>query len=216
MRSQTMTKRAAIYARVSTDEQTTANQVRRLREVAKAAGWSIVNVYTDDGISGAKGREKRPAFDALCKASVRREHDVVMCWSVDRLGRSLQHLVTFLNELHSVGVDLFIHVQALDTTTPAGKAMFGMLGIFSEFERSIICERVKAGLARVQEDELDDVKRAKRRRAGKKAHGRPSVLDSATVNRITVAKDHGMSYRKIAAMVGVSLGSVQNALALAA
>src|SRR6516165_8088087 len=136
-------KRAAIYLRVSTDSQTTDNQEMALREIAAKMGWDIVRVYSDQGISGAKGRDKRPQFDALCKAATRREFDVVMAWSVDRLGRSLQDLIGFLSELHAIGIDLFLHQQGLDTTTPAGKAMFGMMGIFGEYERAIIAERVR-------------------------------------------------------------------------
>ena len=110
----------------------------------------VVEEFVDHGISGAKGRDKRLAFDALCRAAIRKEFDVVMAWSVDRLGRSLQHLVAFLEEIHAKGVDLYLHQQGLDTTTPAGKAMFQMLGVFSEFERAIIRERVMAGLARAR------------------------------------------------------------------
>ncbi len=99
-------KRAAIYARVSTDGQTTDNQLQELRAVAERMGWEIVHEFIDNGVSGAKGRDQRPKFDAICKAAVRREFDVVMAWSVDRLGRSLQHLVQFLGEIHAKGVDL--------------------------------------------------------------------------------------------------------------
>ena len=94
-------KRAVLYLRVSTIDQTTANQERELREIAGRMGCEITKVYKDHGISGAKGRDKRPAFDALCRAAARREFDVVMAWSVDRLGRSLQDLVAFLGELHA-------------------------------------------------------------------------------------------------------------------
>jgi DNA invertase Pin-like site-specific DNA recombinase len=145
-------KRAVLYLRVSTIEQTTANQERELQSVAERMGWQIAKVYRDHGISGAKGRDKRPQFDALLKAAARREFDVVMAWSVDRLGRSLQDLVGFLSELHAMRVDLFLHQQGLDTTTPAGKAMFQMLSVFSEFERAMIQERVRAGLARAKSE----------------------------------------------------------------
>ena len=131
-------KRAALYLRVSTTDQTTANQERELREVAVRIGCEIVKVYRDHGISGAKGRDKRPAFDALCRDATRQKFDVVMAWSVDRLGRSLQDLIGFLSELHALGIDLFLHQQGLNTTTPAGKAMFQMMGVFAEFERSMI------------------------------------------------------------------------------
>jgi DNA invertase Pin-like site-specific DNA recombinase len=104
-----MAKRAAIYLRVSTDEQTTENQERELREVAARSGHEIVAVYRDEGISGAKGRDKRPRFDAMHKDASRRKFDVDMAWSVDRLGRSLQDLIGFLSELHSLGIDLALH-----------------------------------------------------------------------------------------------------------
>ena len=145
------TKTAAIYCRVSTGEQTTDNQLRELRAVARRSGWKVVEVYTDQGISGAKGRDQRPAFDQLCQDATRRKFDVVMAWSVDRLGRSLQHLVTFLDELHALKVNLYLHQQGVDTTTPGGKALFQMCGVFAEFERSMIVERVNSGIARARE-----------------------------------------------------------------
>src|SRR5215469_13282171 len=139
-------KRAVLYLRVSTIDQTTANQERELREIAGRIGCEIVKVYKDHGISGAKSRDKRPAFDALCRAATRREFDMVMAWSVDRLGRSLRDLVGFLSEIHALRIDLYLHQQGLNTTTPAGKAMFQMMGVFSDFERAMIQERVRAGL----------------------------------------------------------------------
>jgi DNA invertase Pin-like site-specific DNA recombinase len=142
-------RRAAICLRVSTQDQTTANQERELREVASRMGCEIV-VYRDHGVSGAKGRDKRPQFDRLCRDATKRQFDVVMAWSVDRLGRSLQDLVGFLNEIHALKIDLYLQQQGIDTTTPAGKAMFQMMGVFAEFERAMIQERVRAGLARAQ------------------------------------------------------------------
>ncbi|CAI8981503.1 recombinase family protein [Methylocaldum szegediense] len=146
----TTLRRAALYLRVSTDGQTTESQRLELTAVAERAGWLIVEVYEDAGISGAKGRDKRPAFDKLCKDAARRRFDIVAAWSVDRLGRSLQHLIHFLDDIHGYGIDLYLHQQGIDTTTPAGKAMFQMLGVFSEFERAMIRERVNAGLARAR------------------------------------------------------------------
>jgi DNA invertase Pin-like site-specific DNA recombinase len=136
-------KRAVLYLRVSTVDQTTANQERELRAVAERAGWEIVHVYKDHGISGAKGRDKRPAYNAMLRDAFRRNFDVVMAWRVDRLGRSLQELVTFLGELHALHVDLHLHQQGIDTT---------MMGVFAEFERSMIQERVRAGLARARSE----------------------------------------------------------------
>lgn len=143
-------KRVAIYARVSTDNQTVDNQLIALREVAMRNDWEVVEEYIDHGISGSKGREQRPAFDELLKDVNRKQFDIVMSWSVDRLGRSLKHLLGFLEDLKSKNVDLFLHQQGIDTTTPAGNAMFQMLGVFSEFERSIMQERIKAGIERAR------------------------------------------------------------------
>ena len=184
-----MNRKVAVYARVSTDKQTTENQLNQLRAIADKNGWVIVREFVDEGISGAKGREKRPQFDALLKSAVRRDFDLVLSWSVDRLGRSLQHLVEFLNELHGVGCDLFLHQQAIDTTTPSGKAMFGMCGIFAEFERSIIQQRVKAGLERA--------------RANGVRLGRPAISQGMK-DEILAMRATGMSMNKIAGEIGIS------------
>ncbi|RWM96191.1 MAG: recombinase family protein [Mesorhizobium sp.] len=194
-------KRAALYLRVSTNSQTTENQERELRAVAERAGWEIVEVYQDQGVSGAKGRDKRPAFDRLCKDATRRRFDVVMAWSVDRLGRSLQHLVAFLADIHALGIDVFLLQQGIDTTTPAGKAMFQMMGVFAEFERAMIRERVNAGLARTV---------AK----GTKL-GRPK-LDAKTEAAIRADLASGGSVRKTAEANGVAAATVmkiKNAMA---
>jgi len=143
-------KRVGIYLRVSTDTQTTENQRRELEAVAARSGWQVVDFYEDAGISGAKGRDKRPGFDRLLKNATARKINMIAAWSVDRLGRSLQDLVTFLTELQALGCDLYLHQQALDTGTPSGRAMFQMCGVFAEFERGMIRERVNAGLARAK------------------------------------------------------------------
>jgi DNA invertase Pin-like site-specific DNA recombinase len=187
-------KRAALYLRVSTIDQTTANQERELRQVAERAGWKVDKVYKDHGISGSKGRDKRPAFDALHKAAARREIDIVMAWSVDRLGRSLQDLVAFLSEIHAAGVDLFLHQQGLDTTTPAGKALFQMMGVFAEFERSMIQERVRAGLRRAKDE-------------GKKL-GRPRIAPQLE-ERILAALKAGETIRGVADTFDVNPSTVQ-------
>jgi DNA invertase Pin-like site-specific DNA recombinase len=144
-------KRVAIYLRVSTSKQETSNQRRELEAVARRSGWQVVKVYEDAGISGAKGRDQRPGLDALLKAVNSKEFDMVATWSVDRLGRSLTDLLSILQCLRDKDVDLFLHQQGLDTSTTAGKAMFQMLGVFAEFERGIIRERINAGLARARE-----------------------------------------------------------------
>jgi DNA invertase Pin-like site-specific DNA recombinase len=189
-------KRAAIYVRVSTVDQKTANQERQLRETARRAGYKIVKVYKDHGVSGAKGRDKRPEFDALCRDAAKREFEVIMVWSVDRLGRSLQDLVAFLSEIRSLNIDLFLYQQGLDTRTPSGKAMFQMLGVFAEFERCIISERVRSGMARAKSD-------------GKRL-GRPTIApDLEAKIKAALGKPGRPGVRKIAEQFGISTGTVQ-------
>ena len=201
----TTLKRAAIYIRVSTDGQTVDNQRLELEQAAERAGWKIVGVYDDNGVSGAKSREHREAFDRLCKDATRRKFDVVMAWSVDRLGRSLQDLVGFLGELHAVGVDLYLHQQGLDTTTPAGKMMFQMCGVFAEFERAMIQERVKAGLERVRKHGT---------KSGKPI-GRPKVTNK-TEKAVLSARAEGTGKRKIARQLGIGVSTVNRILSEAA
>src|SRR5580693_8959994 len=187
--------RVAIYSRVSTDHQTMENQERELRAIADRMSWTVVKVYQDQGVSGAKSRENRPAFDALCKDASRRQFDLIAAWSVDRLGRSLQDLVGFLTEVHALGVNLFLHQQGIDTTTPAGKALFQMMGVFAEFERAMIHERVRAGLERA--------------RAQGKVLGRPST-DAGKVEAIKAdLKAGGVGIIKLAKLHGVGTGTVQ-------
>jgi DNA invertase Pin-like site-specific DNA recombinase len=188
-------KRVALYLRVSTSEQTTRNQRRELHAVAERHGWHVVATY-EDGVSGAKGRDKRPGFDRLMMAVARREIDMVAAWSVDRLGRSLTDLLGFLTDLHAKHVDLFLHQQGLDTSTPSGRAMFQMLGVFAEFERAMIRERVMAGLARA--------------RAEGKHLGRRSVEQSHArkVKAALVLRSKGLGIRRIASEVGLGVGTV--------
>ncbi len=143
-----MSKRAAIYVRVSTDKQTVENQVQELRRIAERRGWEVVAEYRDAGISGAKGRDQRPGLDSMLKDAQRRRFDVVMAWAIDRMGRSLIDLLGTIQALEACSVDLYLDQQAIDTTTPAGKLMFQVTGAFAEFERSMIRQRVRAGLAR--------------------------------------------------------------------
>jgi DNA invertase Pin-like site-specific DNA recombinase len=192
-----MSKRAALYLRVSTDQQTTENQRAALELAASQRGWTITNVYADEGISGAKGREKRPGLDALLKDATRGKIDVVMAWAVDRIGRSLQDLIGTLQDLHAARVDLFLHQQAIDTTTPAGKAMFQMMGVFAEFERSMIVARINAGLARARLHP----------RKGAKAIGRPRI-SAAKEREIKAALGTGIGINKIARQCGVGSGTV--------
>lgn len=193
-----MTKRAAIYLRVSTKEQTTDNQRLELEAVAKQRGWTIAGVYEDRGISGSKGREKRPAFDQLHKDSARGKIDIVMAWSIDRLGRSLHHVVAFMAELGELSVGLYLHQQAVDSSTPAGKAMLAMCSVFAEFERGMIIERVNAGLARAK--------------AQGKRLGRPTV-DQSIEKQIKLRRAKGVGMLKIARELGVGTSVVQRVCA---
>jgi DNA invertase Pin-like site-specific DNA recombinase len=153
----------------------------------------VVVVFTDAGISGTKGRDKRPGYDLLCRGITRRQFDLVAAWSVDRLGRSLQELLAFLGELHAKGVDLYLHQQGIDTGTPAGKAMFQMMSVFSEFERAMIVERVKTGLSRA-------------RSQGKRLGRRP--VSSDVVERIREQLTTGAGILKTAKALGVGTGTV--------
>lgn len=196
-----MTIRAALYARVSTDEQTTENQLIELRAAASRLGWTVVAEFVDAGISGAKGRKDRPQLDAMLKGVARKDFDIVASWAVDRLGRSLIDLVGLLQELHSTGVELYLHQQGINTTTPAGKAMFGMMGVFAEFERAMIQERVKSGMNRAK---VNGTKTGR-------AIGRPTA-DDATVARILALRAEGHGILKIAKLAGSSSSVVQRVL----
>lgn len=187
-------KRAAIYLRVSTSDQTVANQKLELEAAATAGGWILTQCYRDAGVSGAKGREARPGLDAMLKDAVRRKFDVVMAWAVDRLGRSLPDLVGTMQELHGAKVDLFLLQQGLDTTTPSGRTMFGMLGVFAEFERSMIQSRVKAGLDRARAN-------------GVKLGRKP--IDIKIETAIRERLNAGIGMLKVAAECGVGSGTVQ-------
>jgi DNA invertase Pin-like site-specific DNA recombinase len=194
--------RAALYLRVSTKDQDTSNQEIELRAAAARMGHEIVATFTDNGVSGAKSRDKRPGFDKLHKA--RREFDLVMAWSVDRLGRSLQDLVALLMELRATNTGLYLHQQGLDTNTPAGRMLYQVLGTFAEFEREIIRERVNAGLARA---------RARGTKSGK-AIGRPVEVGQAKVAAIREARAKGnRSLRELAKHFDVGVSTVRRALA---
>ena len=187
--------RAAIYLRVSRDDQTTENQRLVLARVAGHRGWQIVQTYEDQGISGAKGRDQRPAFDPMLKDAVRRRYDILMVWSIDRLGRSVLHVANALAELDAAGIRLYCDQQRGSTAaTPMGRAMIQMASVFGEQERSMLRSRVLAGLDRV-------------RQQGKKL-GRPKVSPKVE-NAIRTHLSAGNGILKVAALVGVGSGTVQ-------
>ena len=174
--------------------QTVENQLRDLLAVAERQGWTVTATFTDEGISGVKGRDRRPGYDALLKGVARKDFEQIMAWSVDRLGRSLPDLVAFLNDIQSKNVDLYLHQQAIDTSTPSGRMLFQMLGVFAEFERAIITSRIKAAHDRC---------RVKGVRIG-----RPPMAVSR-VEKVERALKDGHSIRAVAAATGVSTATVQ-------
>jgi DNA invertase Pin-like site-specific DNA recombinase len=189
----TKVKQAAIYVRVSTDGQTVENQTRELCQIAERRGWQVVETYSDVGISGGKGRDKRPGLDRMLNDASRRKFDVVMAWSIDRLGRSLIDLLATVQNLEACGVDLYLDQQSIDTTTPTGKLMFQVTGAFAEFERSMIRQRVKLGL--------------KRAVAQGKHLGRPPITVELE-RKAQRALRKGTGILKVAKLVGLGTGTV--------
>ena len=174
--------KAVIYSRISTVNkgQNVDNQLRILRKVARQKGIEVVREISDEGISGAKGRDERKGFDELIKGSIKQEWDIILCFDVTRLGRSLQDLISFLEEIQSAKCDLYIHQSGIDSSTPSGKMMFQMLGVFSEFERGMIRERVIAGQQRAK--------------AEGKHIGRKTNVNDGTVNAVKHMRENNVSH----------------------
>lgn len=190
-------KRSAFYLRVSTGGQTVENQRLELAAAAEQRGWTVVEIYSDNGFSGSKGRDKRPAFDRLCRDAIAGKFDIVAAWSVDRLGRSVLHLAQFVEDMKGAGVGLFLLKQGLDSETPTGRAMLGMCSVFAELEREIIRERIHAGLDRA---------RSKGTKLGRK------TIDHKTEERIR-ALSKTMGKNKIAKELNCGVSTVQRVLA---
>lgn len=190
-------KRVGLYLRVSTGGQTTENQRMELEKVCAQRGWQIAKTYTDHGISGAKGRDKRPAFDTMCTDAAHGELDIIAAWSIDRLGRSLQHVATFMEEMLQQNVGLYLHQQNVDSTTAAGKAMVQMAAVFAEFERSILLERIHAGINRA--------------RAQGKHLGRAPV-SSKVEDNIRQLRAQGFGKLRIATQLKCGVSTVQRVL----
>ena len=193
-----MNRKAIIYSRVSTNDQTVDNQLKVLREVAERKGLEVVREISDEGISGAKGRDERKGFDELIKGAVRKEFDIILVWDVSRLGRSLKHLVSFLDDIQSARCDLYIHQSGLDTSTASGKMMFQMIGVFSEFERSMIRERVIAGQQRAK--------------AEGRHIGRKSNLTNGVINAAIQLREKNVPIKRIAKDMQIGVGTVYKIL----
>lgn len=193
--------KAALYLRVSTGDQTIENQRIELERVAAARGWTIADVFQDVGISGSKGRIHRPGFDELYTATTGSKYDVVMAWAVDRISRSLHDLIEFMNHLNACGVHLYLHQQALDTTTPSGKLMFHLTGAFAEYEREIIRERIRVGIARAKAE-------------GVKFGRTPTATTEYNIMRARELYNEDKSAPEIAFLLGISERSVWRLLKL--
>ncbi len=193
-----MTKKVCIYTRVSTQSQDVTNQLIELRSIAQRMGYTIVAEYSDVGVSGTKNRYSRPGLDAMMKAATQRKFDLVMCWSIDRLGRSLQNLVEILNEFHSMQIDFYFMQQAMDTTTPSGRMIFSVFGAIAEFERNLIRERVMAGQARAKAN-------------GVKL-GRPSKMNDGMKNAVLLLREKGMGIKQIAKQLQIGIGTVYSVI----
>ena len=195
-----MNRKAVIYSRVSTNDQTIDNQLKVLRDIADKRGLEVVREISDEGISGAKGRDERKGFDQLIKGSIKNEWDIILVWDVSRLGRSLKHLVSFLEDIQSAKCDLYIHQSGIDTSTPSGKMMFGMLSVFSEFERSMIRERVIAGQQRAK--------------AEGKHIGRKSNLTDGVKTAVYQLRQNNVPIKRIAKDLQIGVGTVYKVLDL--
>jgi DNA invertase Pin-like site-specific DNA recombinase len=183
------------------------NQVRELSQVAKRRGWQVVEVYRDAGISGAKGRHQRPGLDALLKDASRRKFDVVMGWAIDRLGRSIVDLINTIQHLEACGVDLYLDQQNIDTTTPSGKLLYTISGAFAEFERSMIRQRVNAGLSTIKAKIERDGHFTSRAGIVRRRLGRPgSEPEKSEQALLELAKGTGIA--KTPRLVGLGTGTV--------
>jgi DNA invertase Pin-like site-specific DNA recombinase len=191
-------KRIGIYARVSTDSQNPESQLIELREVAKRIGYIVVKEFVDHGISGTKSRIHRPALNEMMKMVTQRKIDMILCWDISRLGRSLQHLIEILNELQSLKCDLYFHQNGIDTSTVTGRMIFQICGSLAEFERNLIRERVISGQQRAKKE-------------GKHI-GRPSQMSDSLRTSIKLLREQGMAIKKIAKTLSIGVGTVYSVI----
>jgi DNA invertase Pin-like site-specific DNA recombinase len=196
-----MSKRVAIYARVSTSLQSPQNQIDALTELANRQGYTIIKIYSDNGFSGTKSTADRPALNDLMTDARKKSFDMVLVWSLDRLGRSLKHCLELLQELQELKVDLFFQQQGMDTSTSSGKLMFSMIGAFAEFERNIIRERVLAGQMRAK---ANGVK-----------FGRPSKMNDGMKSAVKLLREKGMGIKQIAKQLQIGVGTVYSVMSVA-
>ena len=196
-----MTPKVALYCRVSTSTdkhgQTTENQMRELTAYCDRMGYEVTKIY-EDQISGAKSREKRPAYNELCKDAFLKRFDLVIAWDVSRFGRSLKEFVSFLGDMDDKGIGVVAVKNGLDTSSSTGKMMMKMIGVMEEWNREMLVERTKSGLART--------------RANGTKLGRKKITNPKMTAQIISLRDENKSIRAIATMVGVSTATIQREL----
>ncbi len=187
-------KRVALYARVSTSEQSTESQLLDLRRYTRERGWQLYREFCDNGVSGTK--DSRPALNELMNDAKKRRFDAVLVWRFDRFARSTKHLILALEEFRNLGIDFVSYQENIDTSSPLGSAIFTIISAVAQLERDIIAERVKAGLRRAREN-------------GKKL-GRPRIKVSE--NQLLMLSESGLSIRQIARQVNLSVTTVARRL----
>ena len=197
-----MTTKVALYCRVSTStkDQTTENQLRELTDYCDRMGYEVVKVYEDE-VSGAKSREKRPAYNQMCKDAFLKKFDTIIGWDVSRFGRSMKEFVSFLSDMDEKGIGVIAVKNGLDTSSSSGRMMMKLIGVLEEWNREMLIERTNAGLARTVAN-------------GTKL-GRKSVLTPSMTAKIIELRTAKKSIREIASEVGVSRGTVSNILKVA-
>ena len=194
-----MTTKVALYCRVSTStkDQTTENQLRELTAYCDRMGYEVVKVYEDE-VSGAKTREKRPAYNEMCEDAFLKNFDTIIGWDVSRFGRSMKEFVSFLSEMDERGIGVVAVKNGLETESSSGRMMMKLIGVLEEWNREMLIERTNAGLARTVAN-------------GTKL-GRKSVLTPSIKRRVTELKEGGLSIRKISDEIGINRGAIQRFL----
>ena len=190
--------KVAIYSRVSTNVQTTENQLLPLKEYVERMNYELVNIYQDEGISASKGRDQRPALNEMMKDAVKGKFKKVLVFDVSRLGRSLKDLINIMTDLKNQNIDFYFYNQGIDTTSSTGQMMFNLLGVLAQWELGQISERSKAGIARA--------------RAQGKTIGRPTTINESVEKSVLMLRDKEYGIRKIATELKIGVGSVMRIL----
>ena len=191
-------KKVSLYLRVSTKHQTVLNQKLELESLAERMGYEIVAEYKDEGISGAKNRNERPALAEMMKDAVRGKFEMILCYDLSRLGRNLEELIRILNELNEQNINLFFFREAINTETSSGKLMFSLFGVLAQWERSLLAERIISGQLRA-------------RKQGKKI-GRPSTFNEGLMQAVKKLRENGMGIQAISRNLKIGVSSVYRSL----